>query len=159
MDLLHRKAQSYKVINKNDLFWAWKDFNKTFCGISTYHKWMFKQQISSIFNFRYVKEVWISGVLGVKNILTRKTWNTDFIIICHKLWINMKIACEPFAYLKFYIFSWRIAFTWSGSFSESFRILCRRVYGRLVRVVQSVNNRYILLLMHDFNSMGQVLHE
>ena len=100
-----------------------------------------------------------SSIIHFYSDYTRKTWNTDFIIICHKLWINMKIACEPFAYLKFYIFSWRIAFTWSGSFSESFRILCRRVYGRLVRVVQSVNNRYILLLMHDFNSMGQVLHE
>ena len=37
-DLLHRKAQIYKFSNKNDLFCAWKDFNKTFYGISTYHK-------------------------------------------------------------------------------------------------------------------------
>ena len=36
----------------------------------TYHKWDFKPQISSIFNFEYVNKVWISGVLGVK----RKTW-------------------------------------------------------------------------------------
>ena len=36
-DLLHRKAQSYKVSNKNDLFCTWRDFNKTSCGISKYH--------------------------------------------------------------------------------------------------------------------------
>ena len=34
MDLLHRKAQSYKFSNKTDLFCAWRDFNKTFCVIS-----------------------------------------------------------------------------------------------------------------------------
>ena len=66
MDLLHRKAQSYKFSNKNDLFCAWRDFNKTFCGISTYHKWMFKLQISSIFNFDRAHQSWISGLLGVK---------------------------------------------------------------------------------------------
>ena len=66
MDLLHRKAQSYKFSNKNDHFCAWRDFNKTFCGISTYQKWMFKQQISSIFNFDRAHQSWISGLLGVK---------------------------------------------------------------------------------------------
>ena len=69
MDLLHRKAQSYKFSNKNDLFCAWRDFNKTFCGISTYHKWMFKLQISSIFNFDRAHQRWISGLLGVKKVL------------------------------------------------------------------------------------------
>ena len=65
MDLLHRKAQSYKFSNKNDLFCAWRDFNKTFCGISPYHKWMFKLQISSIFHFDRAHQSWISGLLGV----------------------------------------------------------------------------------------------
>ena len=65
MDLLHRKAQSYKFSNKNGLFCAWRDFNKTFCGIPTYHKWMFKLQISSIFNFDWAHQSWISGILSV----------------------------------------------------------------------------------------------
>ena len=33
-----RKAQKYKFSNKNDIFCAWRDFNKTFCGISIYHE-------------------------------------------------------------------------------------------------------------------------
>ena len=69
MDLLHRKAQSYKFSNENDLFCAWRDFNKTFCGISTYHKWLFKLQISSIFNFDRAHQSWISGLLGFNTIL------------------------------------------------------------------------------------------
>ena len=60
MDLPHRNAQSYKFSNKNDLFCACSDFNKTFCGISTCHKWMFKQKISSIFNFDQAHQSWIS---------------------------------------------------------------------------------------------------
>ena len=67
-DLLHWKAKCYKVSNKIDLFCAWRDFNKTFCGISTYHKWMFKLQISSIFNFDQAHQSWISGQLGVNII-------------------------------------------------------------------------------------------
>ena len=59
MYLLHRKAQSFR---------AWRDFNKTFCSISAYHKWMFKLQSSSIFNFDQAHQSWISGILGVKNI-------------------------------------------------------------------------------------------
>ena len=51
---------------------------------STYHKWMFKLQISSIFNFDRAHQSWISGVLGVKdkNWFQRKddfqklTWRT-----------------------------------------------------------------------------------
>ena len=38
MNLLHRITQSYKFNNKNDLVCTWRDFNKTSCGISTYHK-------------------------------------------------------------------------------------------------------------------------
>ena len=68
MDLLHRKAQSYKFSNKNGLFCAWRDFNKTFCAISAYHKWIFKLQISSIFNFDRAHQSWISGLLGVKRV-------------------------------------------------------------------------------------------
>ena len=35
-------------------------------------KWDFKPQISSIFNFEYVNEVWISVVLGVKELIIKK---------------------------------------------------------------------------------------
>ena len=52
-------------------FCAWRDFKKTFCGISTYHKWMLKLQISSIFNFDRAHRRWISGVLGVNQFRTR----------------------------------------------------------------------------------------
>ena len=69
MDLLHRKAQSYKFSNKNVIFCTWRDFNKTFCGISTYHKRMFKLQVSSIFNFDRAQLSWISGLLGVKHVI------------------------------------------------------------------------------------------
>ena len=31
-------ASNCKFSNKNDLLCGWRDFNKTFCGISTYHK-------------------------------------------------------------------------------------------------------------------------
>ena len=65
MDLLHRKKQSYKFSNKNGLFCTWRDFNKTFCGVPTYHKWMFKLQISSMFNFDRAHQSWISGLVGV----------------------------------------------------------------------------------------------
>ena len=67
MDLLHRKAQSYKFRIKMTFFCAWRDFNKTFCGISLYHKWMLKLQISSIFHFDRAHLSWISGLLGVKS--------------------------------------------------------------------------------------------
>ena len=70
--LLHRKGDfciKCKFSNKNQILCAWSDFNKTFCGISTYHKWMFEQQISSIFNFDWAHQSWISVVLGVKYLL------------------------------------------------------------------------------------------
>ena len=38
-----------------------------------YHKWRFKLQISSIFNFDWAHQSWISGRLGV-NIKSDKTW-------------------------------------------------------------------------------------
>ena len=44
------------------------DFNKKICDVCKYDKWDFKPQISSIFNFEYVNEVWIRGVLGVRTI-------------------------------------------------------------------------------------------
>ena len=41
--LLHRKEDfciklQIQLKEKNDLLFVWRDFNKTFCGISTYHK-------------------------------------------------------------------------------------------------------------------------
>ena len=38
MDLLHRKAQSYKFSNKNDLFCAWRDLKKNLFGGCRYDK-------------------------------------------------------------------------------------------------------------------------
>ena len=94
MDLLHRKAQSYKFSNKNGLFCAWWDFNKTFCGISTYHKWMFKLQISSIFNFDRAHQSWISGLLGVKIFffLEYAFFNIQGAPALLKFWVFEKIT-------------------------------------------------------------------
>ena len=58
--------------NENGFLCAWKDFNKTFCDVSTYHKWMFKLQISSIFNFDQAHQSLISGALGVNACRVRK---------------------------------------------------------------------------------------
>ena len=70
-------SQNCKFSNKNDLLCAWMDFNNFFCDVcktvSTYNKWDFKLQISSI-NFEYVNEVWISGVLGVTDSKTFTYW-------------------------------------------------------------------------------------
>ena len=89
MDLLHRKAQSYKFSNKNDLFGAWRDFNKKFCGISLYHKWMVKLQISSIFHFDRAHQSWISGLLGVK-------WKTRLEVLRSKARNgNLKVNKHP----------------------------------------------------------------
>ena len=60
-------ASNCKFSNKNDLLYAWRDFHKTFCVTSSYPKWMFSLQISSIFNFYWTHESWNSGVLGVKD--------------------------------------------------------------------------------------------
>ena len=60
-------ALNYKFSNKNDLVCAWRDFNFTSCVLSTYPKGPVGTEKSSIFNFKYVNKVWISGVLGVKD--------------------------------------------------------------------------------------------
>ena len=71
--LLHKNAQNCKFSNTNDFLCtrAWRDFNKTFCDTSTDHKWMFKLQISSIFNFDLAHQSWIRRVLGV---IARQKW-------------------------------------------------------------------------------------
>ena len=46
---------------------AWRNFKNIFCVLSTCPKRPFRKEKPSIFNFRYVKEVWASGLLGVKN--------------------------------------------------------------------------------------------
>ena len=106
MDLLHRKAQSYKISNKNDLFCAWRDFNKTFCGVSPYHKWMFKLQISSIFYFDRAHQSWISGLLGVKYYL----W-----VFLKKNNLYLGFSCGRFCLHLSRSFTWR-CFCWSGKF-------------------------------------------
>ena len=46
---------------------AWRNFKNIFCVLSTPHKKPFRTEKTSIFNFRYVKEVWASVLLGVKH--------------------------------------------------------------------------------------------
>ena len=36
--LLHKSAQNHKFSNENNYHPAWRDFNKTFCDVCTYHK-------------------------------------------------------------------------------------------------------------------------
>ena len=36
--LVHKNVYSCKFSNKNYLLRAWRDFNKTFCGVCTSHK-------------------------------------------------------------------------------------------------------------------------
>ena len=45
---------------------AWRNFKNIFCVLYTYPKKPFRIEKPSIFNFGYVKEVWTSGLLGVK---------------------------------------------------------------------------------------------
>ena len=47
---------------------AWRNLKNTFCVLSTCPKKPFRTEKTSIFNFRYVKEVWTSGLLGVNSI-------------------------------------------------------------------------------------------
>ena len=49
---------------------AWRNFKNIFCVLSKYPKKPFRTEKSSIFNFQYVKEVWASGLFGVKNVKT-----------------------------------------------------------------------------------------
>ena len=83
-------ASNYKFSNKNDILCAWRDFNETFCGISTYHKWKFKLQISSIFNFDRAHQSWISGVLGVNCMYIR--W--------FRIFLDFKVSryCEVYSF-------------------------------------------------------------
>ena len=47
---------------------AWRNFKNIFCVLSKYPKKPFRTEKSSIFNFQYVKEVWATGLLGVKQM-------------------------------------------------------------------------------------------
>ena len=89
--LLPRNVDFYtncKFSNKNYLLCAWRDFYKTFCGISTYHKWMFKLQISSIFKFDRAHQSWISGLLGVKHFFKVNCFFEKFPVF--------KLSIQPF---------------------------------------------------------------
>ena len=46
---------------------AWREFHSFSLVLSTYPKKPFRTEKSSIFNFRYVKEVWATGLLGVNS--------------------------------------------------------------------------------------------
>ena len=69
--LIERRSfdQKYKFSNKNDMVCAWKNFQKGSCGISTYDKWNFKQQISSIFHFDRISDGRRAHVLIVNQIV------------------------------------------------------------------------------------------
>ena len=58
-----------------------EEFSKKICGISTYVKWNFKPQISSIFNFDRASDGRMAHVLGVnawQHMLT-KEWKEGAI--------------------------------------------------------------------------------
>ena len=42
-----------------------RDFKQKNCGVSTYHRWNFKPQISFIFHFDHVSDGWMAPVLVV----------------------------------------------------------------------------------------------
>ena len=76
---------------------TWRNFQKKSCGISAYHNWIFKPQISSIFNFRYVKGVRISGVLGVKVLKYSRNCSLQYTLIP---WI-LKNVTHPKLYIVY----------------------------------------------------------
>ena len=47
---------------------AWREFHSTHCVLSPYPKGPPGPEKLSIFNFGYVKQVWIRGLLGVKDL-------------------------------------------------------------------------------------------
>ena len=57
----------HKIVNSVIKSIFYRDFNEFVCDVFTYNKWNFMKQISSIFNFEHVNEVWITGLLGVKD--------------------------------------------------------------------------------------------
>jgi hypothetical protein len=81
-----------KFSNKNDLFCTWREFHSTSCVLSTYPKGPARIEKSSIFNFEYVNEVGISGVLGVKaflfifQIVAIKLYSMESVTVpCHQM--------------------------------------------------------------------------
>jgi len=87
---LHAQRWSFLVLNLyldlnphfyevNQEVWkrprAWRNFKNIFCVLSTYPKKTFRTEKPSIFNFRYVKEVWASGLLGVNAQIL--SWGKD----------------------------------------------------------------------------------
>ena len=84
-------------------FCAWREFNKKIFDVCTHIKWNFKPQISPIFSFGYVKQVWITGLLGVKchfwlvaKVVIRigcATWNSNL-----KIYLIQRICWRPDIY-------------------------------------------------------------
>ena len=109
--------QKYKFSNKNDMVCcAWRNFQKYSCGISTYDKWNFKPQISSIFHFDWVSDSRVAQahVLGVK-----------LVLICTFLWFMITVIHELcFACLVFYfifLFSVpKVSLIWSRGFGKTY---------------------------------------
>ena len=62
---------------------AWRNFKNIFCVISGYPKKTFKAEKPSVFHFRYVKEVWASGLLGVKASKSQFLFFIKMIDICY----------------------------------------------------------------------------
>ena len=76
--------QKYKFSNKNDM----EECSKKNCGKSTYDKWTFKPQFSSIFYFDRVSDSRMAHVLGVKEKVY-EVKNLTFTIVkikCTVIW-------------------------------------------------------------------------
>ena len=68
--LIERRCfdQKYKFSIKNDIVCAWRNFQKSSCGIFTYDKWNSKPQISAIFHFDRVSDGRMAHLLGFKEL-------------------------------------------------------------------------------------------
>ena len=67
---------------------AWRNFRNIFCVLATYLKKTFRTEKPSIFNFRYIKEVWASGLLDVSTASIKHTQNA-FELVKVKTWATV----------------------------------------------------------------------
>ena len=67
---------------------AWRNFKNIFCVLSGYPKKPFRTEKPSIFNFRYVKEVWASGLLGVKAKVCQQNPAPGMFCSFNMIWYN-----------------------------------------------------------------------
>ena len=102
--------QITKFSNKNDHVCPWRDFNSTSCVLSRYPKRPVRKDNSSIFNFEYVNEAWISGVLGVKDV-----WILYLVNLTTGSQMTFATSDQPFELRPLYnrVEAWKSGFcTW-----------------------------------------------